>query len=100
MRIFNTVCGDSATRQQAAGKISSVCDVMLVVGGKNSANSRRLAKICNKIVKRTYHIETVQDLKLSWFKKSDRIGVVSGASTPDWIIEQVVKKIMTRRNKK
>lgn len=99
MRIFNTVCGDSAARQQAAKRISSVCDVMLVVGGKNSANSRRLAKICKAMVERTYHIETAHDIKMSWFKKSDRIGVVSGASTPDWIIEEVIKKLRTRRNK-
>jgi len=93
IRIFNTICGDSAARQEAAKKISSVCDVMLVVGGKNSANSRRLAKICSSKTERAYHIETANDINLNWFKKSNRIGVISGASTPDWIIKEVVKKI-------
>jgi len=93
VRIFNTICGDSADRQQAAGKISSVCDAMLVVGGKNSANSRRLANICKSRVKRTFHIEAAKDINPKWFKKTDRVGVISGASTPDWIIEEVIKKL-------
>lgn len=98
IRIFDTICADSAARQASARKISCVCDAMLVVGGRNSANSRRLAKICRQKLAGTHHIETSVDIKPRW-KKVDCIGVVSGASTPDWVIKDVIKNLRTRRNK-
>ncbi len=99
IRIFNTICRDSSTRQEEARKISSSCDVMLVVGGKNSANSRRLFNICKEKVKRVYHIETVCDIYPEWFKVIDRVGIVSGASTPDWMIGQVLGKVSSLKIK-
>ena len=98
LKVFNTICKDSATRQIEAKEISLSCDAMLVVGGKNSANSRRLVKICKEVVSKTYHIETAAQIKTEWFFKGKfgrfgRIGIVSGASTPDWIIEAVIRKL-------
>lgn len=92
LKVFDTICADSAARQASARKISCVCDAMLVIGGRNSANSRRLAKICRQMVARTHHIETAADIRPRW-KKADCIGVVSGASTPDWIIKDVIRKL-------
>ena len=94
LRIYNTICGDSATRQTDAEKISAYCDMVLVVGGRNSANSRRLVKICKACVDKTYHIETADDIRLQWFLGGvNCVGITSGASTPDWIIKDVVKRL-------
>ena len=64
---------------------------MLVIGGKNSANTTRLAQLCAKTC-RTYHIETAEELQLAWFDNIEKIGITAGASTPDWIIKEVYKK--------
>ncbi len=98
IRIFNTICGDSSARQASAKKISFICDGMLVIGGKNSANSQRLFNICRKNVANTYHIEAAGDINPKWFRNTGCIGVVSGASTPDWIINDVTRTL--NKNKK
>jgi 4-hydroxy-3-methylbut-2-enyl diphosphate reductase len=100
IRIFNTICQDSTTRQANALRISSVCDVMLVIGGRNSANSKRLANICRQNVSRTHHIEVADDIRPSWVGNGDLIGVVSGASTPDWIIKDVICRLKDLRSNK
>ena len=66
-------------------------NLMLVIGGKNSANTTRLAQICAEKC-RTYHIETAAELQQVWFDKIEKIGITAGASTPDWIIKEVYKK--------
>jgi 4-hydroxy-3-methylbut-2-enyl diphosphate reductase len=66
---------------------------MVVVGGKNSANTRRLADICKNIQPRTYHIEVADEIDPSWFAGAGSVGVTSGASTPDWVINDVVARI-------
>ena len=64
---------------------------MLVIGGKNSANTTRLAQLCEEKC-RTYHIETVEELSPEWLDQIEKIGITAGASTPDWIIWEVHKK--------
>ena len=66
---------------------------MLVVGGRNSANTARLREICEGTGTPTHHIETAQELDASWFVEAERVGVTAGASTPEWIIEQVVARL-------
>jgi 4-hydroxy-3-methylbut-2-enyl diphosphate reductase len=66
---------------------------MIVVGGKNSANTRRLAEICRSIQPRTYHIETAEEIEPGWLAGVEKAGVTSGASTPDWSIEDVLNRI-------
>ena len=66
-------------------------DVMLVIGGRNSANTTRLAQLCQTKCT-TYHIETAQELSPVWLEKADKVGITAGASTPDWIIGEVYKK--------
>lgn len=74
-----------------AGKV----DLMLVIGGKNSANTTRLAQLCATKCQ-TYHIETAAELQDEWFDKIEKIGITAGASTPDWIIKEVYKKCQNR----
>ncbi len=68
-------------------------DVMVIVGGKNSANTTQLARLCETLGVRTYHIETSEELKDSWFKGVQVVGLTAGASTPDWIIKDIKKSI-------
>jgi 4-hydroxy-3-methylbut-2-enyl diphosphate reductase len=66
---------------------------MLVIGGLNSANTSRLASICAEIQPRTYHVETADQMKTDWFEGIASVGVTAGASTPRWLIEEVVKRV-------
>jgi len=93
IRVFNTICDATAVRQEEAKELACQVDCMLVVGGFNSANTRRLAEVCIEIQPRTYHIETAAEIDQGWFKDDERIGVTAGASTPKWIIDEVVSRI-------
>ncbi|MDD5496037.1 MAG: 4-hydroxy-3-methylbut-2-enyl diphosphate reductase [Candidatus Omnitrophica bacterium] len=96
LRIFNTICKDAEERQEAARKLAREVDVMLIVGGRNSANTRRLFEVCRKISKSSRLIENEGEVRKNWFKSGDTIGITSGASTPDWIVKRVVKKIKSK----
>jgi len=91
VKIFDTICRATIDRQSAAKKLSKRVDVMLVVGGKNSGNTKRLAQICSEFAM-THYIESARELKKSWFNNKNLIGITAGASTPDWIIKEVKKK--------
>ncbi|MFH1478986.1 MAG: 4-hydroxy-3-methylbut-2-enyl diphosphate reductase [Candidatus Omnitrophota bacterium] len=93
VRIFNTICNDTSQRQVLARDLLARCDVMIVIGGKNSANTKRLWQICKERGVDSYHIELDSELKRSFFKNKRRVGVVSGASTPNSMVEKVVDKI-------
>lgn len=77
-------------RQQAARELARKVDVMIVIGGRNSANTGRLADVCRSEGACVHHIETAEELKSEWLQTRDKIGITAGASTPDWIIEEVV----------
>lgn len=94
--VYNTICNATAERQKAAQELAETVDVMVVVGGRNSANTRKLASICSEHTK-TYLIETAEELENAWFAETNSSGLTAGASTPDWIIEEVYKK-MTEMN--
>ncbi len=91
IKILRTICNATDQRQAAALKLAGEVDLMLVVGGKNSANTTRLAELCRKKCM-TYHIETAAELQDEWFDKINKIGITAGASTPDWIIKEVYKQ--------
>lgn len=95
IRVMRTICTATDQRQHAARELASKVDVMIVIGGKNSANTTRLAQLCAKTC-RTYHIETAEELQLAWFDNIEKIGITAGASTPDWIIKEVYKKCQNR----
>ena len=92
VKVFNTICRATFDRQSSAKKLAKEVDVMIVIGGKNSGNTTRLYQICSNITK-TYHIETVDEIEKSWFKNMDKIGITAGASTPDWIINNIERRI-------
>lgn len=93
IRVFNTICDATAVRQEEAKELACQVDCMLVVGGFNSANTRRLAEVCAEIQPRTHHIETAAEIDPAWFEQVERVGVTAGASTPKWIIDEVVSRI-------
>lgn len=93
LRVYNTICTATLGRQKAALELAGRVDVMVVVGGKNSANTRRLAQLCAATGVRTYHIETAAELDDEWFREARSVGVTAGASTPDWVIREVVEAL-------
>jgi small subunit ribosomal protein S1 len=93
LKICRTICTATDLRQQAALELASKVDVMLVVGGKNSANTTRLAQLCQDAGNVVYHIETADELLLNNFCGTQIVGITAGASTPDWIIEEVYQKM-------
>ncbi len=93
VKVYNTICNSTALRLKETANMARKVDVMIVVGGKNSANTTQLAHLCSSLSVRTYHIETEDELKKEWFTDTQNIGITAGASTPDWIIKQVEKRI-------
>ncbi len=93
IKVFNTICDATVKRQISANNLAKKADVMLVIGGKNSANTSRLAQICRDVNPKTYHIEIASEINEKWFDNIGFVGVAAGASTPDWIIDEVVKSI-------
>ncbi len=91
--VFNTICDATKLKQDESKVLASNVDVMIVVGGYNSANTNKLKNICAAIQKNTYHIETEKEVNPGWFINADMVGITAGASTPDWIIEKVVNTI-------
>ncbi len=85
-----TICSATEKRQTEAEELSQNVDRMIVIGGKNSSNTQKLAEICKKNCRNTVHIETICDLVLNNLKKGDRIGITAGASTPPAIIKEVI----------
>lgn len=92
-RVFNTICNATFDNQSAVDKLSREVDVMIVVGGKNSSNTKQLLKIAQKYCKDSYLVEDEKELQEEWFANKNLCGVTAGASTPDWIIQNVVAKI-------
>jgi 4-hydroxy-3-methylbut-2-enyl diphosphate reductase len=93
VRIFNTLCNASRKRQIAVEELVEKTDVIIVIGGKNSANTRRLVEIAESKGATVYHIESWNELLQDWFIGKENIGITAGASTPDWVIEKVLDKI-------
>lgn len=93
VRVFNTICDATFKNQDAILKLSQKSDVMIIVGGKNSANTKQLFLISKANCEHSYLIETEKELEKTWFEGKKHCGVSAGASTPDWIIENVLSKI-------
>jgi len=91
IKVERTICNATQDRQKAAIELARKVEIMIVVGGKNSANTSRLAELCESSGSRVYHIETAAELKPKWFEGVQSVGITAGASTPDWIIEEVIK---------
>jgi len=93
--IFDTICRMTLLRQKEIEGLAKKSDVMVVVGSKNSANSKRLYEISKKINKKTHFVSGLGDLKKEWFKKTEKIGISSGASAPPEFVRKIKRKIQT-----
>ena len=87
--ILNTTCKATELRQKEADLLSKKVDIMIVIGGKNSANTNHIADISRNILADTYHIENAEELKIEWFKGKKSAGICSGASTPIEDVESI-----------
>ncbi len=93
LRVFNTICTATLQRQQAAAELARRSDAMVVVGGKNSGNTRRLSLVCQESCENTHHIESPDELDPRWFEGACAIGVTAGASTPANQVDGVVERL-------
>jgi 4-hydroxy-3-methylbut-2-enyl diphosphate reductase len=93
IKVFNTICEATFDRQESALEMARRVDVMLVVGGRNSANTRRLWELCRDAGCDAYHIETADELEPGWFEGKKEVGITGGASTPQWIVDDVVAAV-------
>ncbi|NLK67543.1 MAG: bifunctional 4-hydroxy-3-methylbut-2-enyl diphosphate reductase/30S ribosomal protein S1 [Clostridiaceae bacterium] len=96
---FDTICNATEKRQREAKDISSVVDMMIVIGGKNSSNTQKLYEICSENCPLTFKIETVAELPPLDIKNINTIGITAGASTPDWVIKEVIETMEEIMNK-
>ncbi len=93
IKVFNTICNPTIERQDAARDLARDVQLMIVVGGKNSSNTRHLADVCRKEGATTYHIEEPTEVEPVWFANVHEVGVTAGASTPGWLMDQVITHI-------
>jgi 4-hydroxy-3-methylbut-2-enyl diphosphate reductase len=99
LKILNTICDSTITRQAEAREIAARVKTMVVIGGRNSANTRRLVEICQESGTRTVWVETAAEIDPEMFRDIESIGLTSGASTPEWIIKEVSDRLVSLREK-
>jgi len=100
VKVFNTRCSATEDRQNSAKELSQKVDAMIVIGGYNSSNTLKLYEICKEKNVNTYHIETIEELPCKFLKNIKSIGITAGASTPDWILKEVISKMQDLNNEK
>jgi 4-hydroxy-3-methylbut-2-enyl diphosphate reductase len=93
VRVFNTICNATFENQEAVRNLSKEADVMIIIGGKNSSNTKQLYLISKENCNDSYLIENENELKPKWFENKNLCGVSAGASTPEWLIQNIIKKI-------
>ncbi len=98
VRVFNTICNATFDNQEAVRKLSKRADVMIIIGGKNSSNTKQLYNIAKDNCDDSYLIEDESELDFFWFENKELCGISAGASTPDWIIQKVIDSIECRVN--
>lgn len=93
LRVYNTICESTEVRQDEAAMLASKVDIMLIVGGRNSSNTRKLYNVVKKVQPATYHIETEKDIMPEWFSDVNKVGITGGASTPDHILDIAERRV-------
>jgi 4-hydroxy-3-methylbut-2-en-1-yl diphosphate reductase len=93
VRVFNTICNATFENQDAAASLAKRADIMIVIGGKHSSNTKQLHSICKSYCLNSYLIENSSELNKDWFDKKKLCGFSAGASTPDWIVHEVIDAI-------
>ncbi|MCP4570294.1 MAG: 4-hydroxy-3-methylbut-2-enyl diphosphate reductase [FCB group bacterium] len=100
IEVFNTICNATSRLQEAVLDLAPRVDLMLVVGSSSSANSNRLRNISKAICRRAYLINVADSLKEEWLEEVRIIGITAGASTPDFLVEEVIKKLLDLSEKR
>ena len=95
VRVFNTICNATFENQDAAADLAQQADVMIIIGGKHSSNTKMLHSISKKDCPESYLIENETELESNWFKNKKLCGISAGASTPDWIVQNVINSIQS-----
>jgi len=93
VKVYNTICDSTSLRLEETRNLAKEVDVMIVVGGKVSANTTQLFTLSREFCPRVYFIERANELQKEWFNGTERVGITGGASTPRWIIDEVVEKL-------
>jgi 4-hydroxy-3-methylbut-2-enyl diphosphate reductase len=93
VRFIDTVCKPTKERQDAAVELARASDVVIVVGGETSNNTRELARTCARYCARVHHVQTEADLSPAWFREAHTVGIIAGTSTPDEVIDRVETRI-------
>ncbi|MFB0524633.1 MAG: bifunctional 4-hydroxy-3-methylbut-2-enyl diphosphate reductase/30S ribosomal protein S1, partial [Phycisphaerae bacterium] len=93
LKVINTLCKEAIKRQESAVQLCQQVDVMFVLGGLESANTRKLAELCKKVNQQTFHLQNWNELDKSILLGKNIAGVTAGASTPQWIIDEFVKNL-------
>ena len=97
VRFVDTVCQPTKQRQNAAVELAQQCDVVIVIGGAHSNNTRELVETCGRFCDRVHHVHTVADLREGWFHPEDTVGITAGTSTPDSVINDVESWLHARK---
>ncbi len=93
IRVFNTICNATFENQDAASELAKDADVMIVIGGKHSSNTKQLHSLSQRDCKDSYLIENETELEATWFEDKELCGISAGASTPDWVVQNVIDRI-------
>jgi 4-hydroxy-3-methylbut-2-enyl diphosphate reductase len=93
LRVINTLCNATTSQQAATEELAHQVDLMVVVGGRESANTRHLAEVAREGGVETYHVESADEIDAAWLAGRQRVGVAAGASTPDGVIDEVVARL-------
>jgi len=94
LKVYNTICSATSVRQKETLELAKEVDVMFVIGGKNSSNTTKLYQIAKEVNPKTYHIESKDEIEPDWLENSETVGITAGASTPQWVIEEVVNYLL------
>jgi 4-hydroxy-3-methylbut-2-enyl diphosphate reductase len=93
LRVINTLCNATTSQQAATQELAQDVDLMIVVGGRESANTRHLAEVSREQGVETYHVESSAEIEAGWLPGRERVGVAAGASTPDAVIDDVIARL-------
>jgi 4-hydroxy-3-methylbut-2-enyl diphosphate reductase len=94
VRFVDTVCQPTKQRQHSAVELAQHCDVVVVIGGLHSNNTRELARTCERFCARVVRVQTAEEVRGEWFEGAERVGLTAGTSTPDWIIAAVERRLI------
>ena len=93
IKVYNTICKATLARQESVCRLAGIVDGMIILGGRNSANTRKLAEIAVDAGVSSVWIEHADELEGAWLENKESIGIAAGGSTPDWLIKELIQKL-------